>query len=150
MIPEKQGDIDRKKLILLWCCDVCNFLTFFIYIFRKSLAIVCQDKDDECYSQTTPFGVVHRGCFNARKNLTTYVCACNFCNHIPITELPYMFQSKSYWVKNVIELSRSQYLSRIVFKDMSCLRCEVNGTSKSLVNNGNILAELNCLSPTNM
>lgn len=112
--------------------------------------VSCQDKDDVCYSQHTPFGVVNRGCFNTRKNLTIFVCAFNLCNHASITDLPYMFKTKEDWVKNVMELSRLKYLTKNVFKDMRCLHCEVNGTTKNLVSDGDVMEEVNCLSPSNV
>ncbi|KAJ0183359.1 hypothetical protein K1T71_001335 [Dendrolimus kikuchii] len=102
---------------------------------------VCDREDDLCYSQHTPFGIVDRGCFNINHNMSTYVCACNLCNYISISELPYIFSNKRDWVDNVIELSRTRNFRKSVFKDMSCLRCEVNVTTKT----GDMLDSANCL-----
>ncbi|XP_028175936.1 uncharacterized protein LOC135075887 isoform X2 [Ostrinia nubilalis] len=104
-------------------------------------ATVCQRDDDLCYSMHTPFGVIDRGCYNANHNLTTYVCACNLCNYISISEMPYIFSKKREWVDNVVELSRTRHFRKSVFKDMSCLKCESNATAKT----GDMLDTANCL-----
>lgn len=103
--------------------------------------MMCQHDDDVCYSLHTPFGIVDRGCFNVNHNITTYVCSCNLCNYISISEMPLMFSKKRDWVDNVIELSRTRHFRKSVFKDMSCLRCEVNTTTKT----GDMLDSANCL-----
>uniref|UniRef100_A0A2A4JXU4 Uncharacterized protein n=1 Tax=Heliothis virescens TaxID=7102 RepID=A0A2A4JXU4_HELVI len=104
-------------------------------------SIMCERDDDLCYSLHTPFGIIDRGCFNVNHNLTTYVCSCNLCNYISISEMPFMFTHKRDWVDNVIELSRTRHFRKSVFKDMSCLRCEVNTTTKT----GDMLDSANCL-----
>lgn len=103
--------------------------------------MVCERDDDLCYSLHTPFGIVDRGCFNINHNLTTFVCSCNLCNYISISEMPFMFTKKGDWVGNVIELSRTKHFRKSVFKDMSCLRCEVNTTTRI----GDMLDSANCL-----
>ncbi|KAJ8716722.1 hypothetical protein PYW07_003349 [Mythimna separata] len=104
-------------------------------------SMMCERDDDLCYSLHTPFGIVNRGCFNINHNLTTYVCSCNLCNYISISEMPFMFAKKGDWVGNVIELSRTKHFRKSVFKDMSCLRCEVNTTTRK----GDMLESANCL-----
>ncbi|XP_021181714.3 uncharacterized protein LOC110370293 [Helicoverpa armigera] len=104
-------------------------------------SVMCERDDDLCYSLHTPFGIMDRGCFNVNHNLTTYVCSCNLCNYLSISEMPFMFSHKRDWVDNVIELSRTRHFRKSVFKDMSCLRCEVNTTTKT----GDMLDSANCL-----
>ncbi|XP_047514595.1 uncharacterized protein LOC125055910 isoform X1 [Pieris napi] len=104
-------------------------------------SIVCEQDEDLCYSQHTPFGLVDRGCFNINRNITTYFCSCNLCNYIAISEMPHIFSRKQDWIENVKEMSRLKRFRRSIFKDMSCLRCEINGTTKS----GDILYSTNCL-----
>ncbi|XP_073955049.1 uncharacterized protein isoform X2 [Choristoneura fumiferana] len=94
-------------------------------------SIACQHEDDVCYTMHTPFGIVDRGCFNVKYNLTEYVCSCNLCNYIPVTELPHRFSHKKEWVENVIEQSNTINFKKSVFKDMTCVACEVNATSIS-------------------
>ncbi|KAL4716095.1 hypothetical protein ACJJTC_013872 [Scirpophaga incertulas] len=103
---------------------------------------VCERDGDLCYSQHTPFGVIDRGCFSVNHNLSTYVCSCNLCNYIPITEMPYIFLSKLDWIDNVVDLSYARRLRKSVLKEMSCLRCETNS---SIVNGMNSMDETNCL-----
>ncbi|KAL0880264.1 hypothetical protein ABMA27_002721 [Loxostege sticticalis] len=93
-------------------------------------ATFCKRDENLCYSQHTPFGVIDRGCYNSNEDLTTYVCACNLCNYISIAETPFLFSSKSEWADNVLELSRMRNLRKSILKDMACLKCEVNATSK--------------------
>lgn len=90
----------------------------------------------------TPFGIVDRGCFDVNHNLSTYVCSCNLCNYISISEMPYMFSGKQDWLENVKELYRTKRLRNSIHKDMSCLRCEVNATLKTtdMLDNENCLA----------
>ncbi|XP_026749127.2 uncharacterized protein LOC113509899 [Galleria mellonella] len=102
---------------------------------------ICARDDDLCYSLHTPFGIIDRGCFNTNHNLTTYVCSCNLCNYISISEMPYIFSKKRDWIENVVELSRTRHFRKSVFKDMSCLKCEVNMTTST----GDILDKANCL-----
>ncbi|CAK1555172.1 unnamed protein product [Leptosia nina] len=102
---------------------------------------LCEEDEDICYSQHTPFGLVDRGCYNINRNITTYFCACNLCNYIAISEMPHIFSRKQDWVENVIEITRNRRLRQSIYKDMSCLRCEVNITTKS----GDILDNTNCL-----
>ncbi|KAM3964980.1 uncharacterized protein ACR2FA_000867 [Aphomia sociella] len=102
---------------------------------------ICNHDDDLCYSLHTPFGIVDRGCFNVNYNLTTYVCSCNLCNYISISEMPNIFSKKRDWIDNVVELSRTRHYRKSVFKDMSCLKCEVNITIKT----GDMLDKANCL-----
>ncbi|XP_028040554.1 uncharacterized protein LOC114250760 [Bombyx mandarina] len=104
-------------------------------------SILCEREDDLCYSMHTPFGIIDRGCFNVNYNISTYVCSCNLCNYISISEMPYIFSSKRDWVDNVVELSRTIRFRKSVFKDMSCLRCEVNVTTER----GDMLDSANCL-----
>ncbi|XP_022828274.1 uncharacterized protein LOC111357707 [Spodoptera litura] len=104
-------------------------------------SIMCEHDDDVCYSLHTPFGIVDRGCYNVNHNISTYVCSCNLCNYISISEMPFMFSKKRDWIDNVIELSRTRHFRKSVFKDMSCLRCEVNTTTKT----GDMLDSANCL-----
>ncbi|XP_075975687.1 uncharacterized protein LOC142976284 [Anticarsia gemmatalis] len=108
---------------------------------RLIQSVVCARDDDMCYSMHTPFGIIDRGCFNANHNLTTYVCSCNLCNFMSISEMPYTFANKHDWVDNVIELSRTRGFRKSVFRDMSCLRCEVNTTQQK----GDVLDGANCL-----
>ncbi|XP_072932371.1 uncharacterized protein [Epargyreus clarus] len=114
----------------------CNDPTF-----KLMPSILCEREDDLCYSQHTPFGIIDRGCFNINHNLTLFVCACNLCNYISISEMPYIFANKRDWIENVIELSRAKRFRESIFKDMSCLRCEVNVTAKT----GDVVADTNCL-----
>ncbi|RVE54042.1 hypothetical protein evm_001445 [Chilo suppressalis] len=102
---------------------------------------VCERDDDLCYSMHTPFGVIDRGCFNVNHNLTTYVCSCNLCNYISISEMPYIFSKKQDWIDNVIELARMRSFRHSVMKEMSCLKCEANSTVKS----ADVLETSNCL-----
>ncbi|CAG9787693.1 unnamed protein product [Diatraea saccharalis] len=102
---------------------------------------VCERDDDLCYSLHTPFGVIDRGCFNVNHNLTTYVCSCNLCNYISISEMPYIFSKKQDWIDNVIELARMRKFRRSVMKEMACLKCEANLSLK----NSNTLETSNCL-----
>ncbi|CAG5027829.1 unnamed protein product [Parnassius apollo] len=95
-------------------------------------SVICDHEEDLCYSQQTPFGLIDRGCFNGNLNLTTYVCSCNLCNYISISEMPYIFSKKKDWIENVIDLSRSKSFRTSIYKDMSCLSCEVNATTKTL------------------
>ncbi|XP_059057513.1 uncharacterized protein LOC131851100 [Achroia grisella] len=104
-------------------------------------SVICARDDDLCYSLHTPFGIIDRGCFNTNHNLTTYVCSCNLCNYISISEMPYIFSKKQDWIDNVVELSRTRHFRKTVFKDMSCLKCEVNMTIKK----GDMLDKANCL-----
>ncbi|XP_045522724.1 uncharacterized protein LOC123713205 [Pieris brassicae] len=104
-------------------------------------SIVCEQDEDLCYSQHTPFGLVDRGCFNINRNITTYYCSCNLCNYIAISEMPHIFSRKQDWIEYVKEMSRLKRFRRSIFKDMSCLRCEINGTTKS----EDILYSTNCL-----
>ncbi|CAK1585525.1 unnamed protein product [Parnassius mnemosyne] len=95
-------------------------------------SVICDHEEDLCYSQQTPFGLIDRGCFNGNLNLTTYVCSCNLCNYISISEMPYIFSKKKDWIENVIDLTRSKSFRTSIYKDMSCLSCEVNSTTKTL------------------
>lgn len=92
---------------------------------------MCERENDLCYSMHTPFGIIDRGCFNVNFNLTIYVCSCNLCNYISLSEMPYIFATKQDWVDNVVELSRTRHFRKSIFKSMSCLRCEVNTTIKT-------------------
>ncbi|XP_038214294.1 uncharacterized protein LOC119834083 [Zerene cesonia] len=102
---------------------------------------VCEQDEDLCYSQHTPFGIIDRGCFNINRNVTVYVCSCNLCNYLAISEMPQIFSSKRDWIENVIEMSRTKRFRLSVFKDMTCLRCEANVTriSKDIVESTNCL-----------
>lgn len=62
--------------------------------------------------------------------MSTYVCSCNLCNSIAITEMPYTFSKKQDWIENVVDMSRTRHLRRSVFRDMSCLTCIVHNDSK--------------------
>ncbi|KAH9627673.1 hypothetical protein HF086_016827 [Spodoptera exigua] len=137
-VPESEvGDLRRS-------CIMCNNVaTEDCYSPKNKLipSVMCEHDDDVCYSLHTPFGIVDRGCYNVNHNMSTYVCSCNLCNYISISEMPLMFSKKRDWVDNVIELSRTRHLRKSVFKDMSCLRCEVNTTTKT----GDMLDSANCL-----
>ncbi|CAG4930621.1 unnamed protein product [Colias eurytheme] len=102
---------------------------------------VCEQDEDLCYSQHTPFGIIDRGCFNINRNITLYVCSCNLCNYLAISEMPQIFSTKRDWIENVIEMSRTKRFRLSVFKDMTCLRCEANVTRKSK----DIVESTNCL-----
>ncbi|CAB3226685.1 unnamed protein product [Arctia plantaginis] len=104
-------------------------------------SVMCEHDDDLCYSMHTPFGIIDRGCYNSNHNLTTYVCSCNLCNYISISEMPYTFNTKQDWIDNVIEISRTRHFRKSIFKDMSCLRCEVNST----VQKADLIESANCL-----
>lgn len=101
----------------------------------------CDREEDICYSLQTPFGLVDRGCYNINLNMTTYVCACNLCNYISISEMPYVFSKRKDWLDNVIDLARSNSFRTSIYKDMSCLSCEINTTKVT----SDALYTINCL-----
>lgn len=134
--------IYKSKTKILYCyllymknCFLLWFLNFRIQ------SVMCEHDDDLCYSMHTPFGIIDRGCYNSNHNLTTYVCSCNLCNYISISEMPYTFNTKQDWIDNVIEISRTRHFRKSIFKDMSCLRCEVNST----VQKADLIESANCL-----
>ncbi|XP_037296315.1 uncharacterized protein LOC115441766 [Manduca sexta] len=139
-ITRSESDVSESRRSCIFCDNVqiedC-------YDPKNKLipSIMCEREEDLCYSQHTPFGIIDRGCFNVNHNLTTYVCSCNLCNYISISEMPYIFSNKRDWVDNVVELSRTRHFRKSVFKDMTCLRCEVNVTTKR----GDMLDSANCL-----
>ncbi|XP_045536056.1 uncharacterized protein LOC106711354 [Papilio machaon] len=100
----------------------------------------CENEEDLCYTQQTPFGLIDRGCFNVNQNITTYVCSCNLCNYIPISDMPYKFSKRKDWLDNIIDISRTRDFRSSIFKNMSCLSCEVNYTSPSSI----LLEHINC------
>ncbi|XP_047531431.1 uncharacterized protein LOC125067096 [Vanessa atalanta] len=130
----KRSCISCNNIISMGCSDPKNKLI---------PSIICKNNEDMCYSQHTPFGIVNRGCFNIYRNLTTYVCSCNLCNYISISEMPHIFSMKRDWIENVIELSRTKSFRNSIFKDMSCLRCEVNTTKTVMAED--VSANTNCL-----
>lgn len=116
-----------------------NLSFHFVFIYRVP-STICTRNEDVCYSQHTPFGIVSRGCFDVYNNLTMYVCSCNICNYISISEMPHIFSTKRDWIGNVIELSRTKSFRKSIFKDMSCLTCEVNAAvTGTLINNTDCL-----------
>nr|XP_034829460.1 uncharacterized protein LOC117986695 [Maniola hyperantus] len=137
-MPDKDQSSIRRS------CIFCNNVAVMECYDPKNKLIpsnLCEREEDLCYSQHTPFGIVDRGCFNVNHNLSAYVCSCNLCNYISISEMPYLFSTKRDWVENVIELSRTRRLRRSVLKEMSCLRCEVNVSTET----GDMLDNANCL-----
>ncbi|XP_050348944.1 uncharacterized protein LOC126772584 [Nymphalis io] len=127
----KRSCISCNNIVSMGCSEPKNKLI---------PSVICKNNEDMCYSQHTPFGIVNRGCFNIHRNLTTYVCSCNLCNYISISEMPHIFSMKRDWIENVIELSRTKSFRSSIFKDMSCLRCEVNATLTT-----DLIYKTNCL-----
>lgn len=90
--------------------------------------ITCPNDGSVCYSLHTPFGIVERGCYNELHNESIYVCGCNLCNYLSLSEMPYVFKNKKEWVDNIHDLSHWRQLTKTVHKNMVCLHCEVDGT----------------------
>lgn len=101
--------------------------------------MVCENNRDKCYSLHTPFGIVDRGCFDVRKNVSVYVCSCNRCNSRSMNDMPVTFDTKQDWIENVVYMSYSRRLRRSILKELSCLHCEVQTANRLDIESGDCL-----------